>query len=518
MKKALSMFKNLKFVHKLIVMNTLPMLGLMFLSTITFWGVFIFLEEFKTAQDVAHKVTKAYEYVYENKKYSYKPINSSPFEFIRAHYMQGYDEIKNRLEKEFQNLPNAKDKKKLFDKILLDATRLVIDENIKNIFLDLYENKNSKHIQELKHISTKSLNLFYVLFWFFLIGGILSVFFATLVAYFMIKHIQEGFSSVEYTLEQVMENKNLTYRSNYVAGDEIGMAVEKLNYFIESLNDIIKDTKLFTLETSKTSSKIVDDIKELAKFVVDGLNNITLAVEKSFKVENKLNSIISHLEKLNNDSKQIKKQLKESVNNIAHLTDIISKNEELVSTLSNSLNVLVENISNTKNFTSLIKEIADQTNLLALNAAIEAARAGEHGRGFAVVAEEVRSLSEKTQKHADEITAQINLISKIVDEVNINMTQNNTNTTEILSHSNIVNETIQNLEVSTDQLLYESNQNTEEIHNAFLELDNMVKFLQNIQEESKQSLNNITKIENFVENLDSSLKDIHDKVSELKTD
>jgi len=77
-----------------------------------------------------------------------------------------------------------------------------------------------------------------------------------------------------------------------------------------------------------------------------------------------------------------------------------------------------------------VNKLAEQTNLLALNAAIEAARAGEAGRGFAVVAQEVRNLSESSQKLNEQIhnqtTSTKTLLSDIYKIVN-NITSLDTN-------------------------------------------------------------------------------------------
>jgi methyl-accepting chemotaxis protein len=110
-----------------------------------------------------------------------------------------------------------------------------------------------------------------------------------------------------------------------------------------------------------------------------------------------------HFVKLTSDA--MNEFVDSTVENSKHAMELVEKMDAINHEVTSILNILNE-----------VEGIAKQTNLLALNAAIEAARAGEAGRGFAVVADEVRNLSESTNKFSKQIRSLVhNVNNSLVD-------------------------------------------------------------------------------------------------------
>ncbi|HQS67890.1 MAG TPA: methyl-accepting chemotaxis protein [Sulfuricurvum sp.] len=109
---------------------------------------------------------------------------------------------------------------------------------------------------------------------------------------------------------------------------------------------------------------------------------------------------------------------------IQTINEKITATSESTNELNAEFTQLISDASHLKVITATIRDIADQTNLLALNAAIEAARAGEHGRGFAVVADEVRKLSESTNKAVNEVDVSLSILIQSMSSATSRIDQN----------------------------------------------------------------------------------------------
>ena len=101
-------------------------------------------------------------------------------------------------------------------------------------------------------------------------------------------------------------------------------------------------------------------------------------------------------------------------NAIAALQESASKIEEEHKKYAEQFKRLIEQTNAIKRQMNDISEISERTNLLSFNASIEAAHAGTLGAGFRIIANEVKALSESTQKSTEKIKADMESLANSI--------------------------------------------------------------------------------------------------------
>lgn len=209
--------------------------------------------------------------------------------------------------------------------------------------------------------------------------------------------------SINFTLNSA--GKKLSDGATTVLNSSISFA---------DLGILIKDSTSKQASSLQESVSAVEEIKATIERNTELSNqSVTIAdicVESSQKGKNAVKEMLSAVESIENDQKNIKKTLQDTTNEVKEIVTII------------------KNISQK---TDIINDIVFQTKLLSFNASVESSRAGEHGKGFAVVAQEIGNLAAMSGTAAMEINQ---LLNSSIEKVGSIVEKTERNSMEI-SHS-----------------------------------------------------------------------------------
>jgi methyl-accepting chemotaxis protein len=270
--------------------------------------------------------------------------------------------------------------------------------------------------------------------------------------------------------------------------DEIGRLALDFNAFIEALRALVVKVKDETRSIAGTMGELSTNMGETTGAVQgiaenieaikqQGLTQGASVAESSATVEEigkRVEELTSAIDRQAGNVAASSASIEEMVANIQSVTMNVERMEayykqldarsgegrkaiRLVSSVAKDIDSRSESLQEAN---ALITGIAARTNLLAMNAAIEAAHAGEAGTGFAVVADEIRNLAEnasaqsktvassvasirgsisqavsssaQAEKTFEDIASQIDLLSRLEEEVKVAMQEQSAGSSQIL--------------------------------------------------------------------------------------
>ena len=309
---------------------------------------------------------------------------------------------------------------------------------------------------------------------------------------------------------------DLTIRAR-VTEDEIGTIADSYNSTIESLQNLVNQTKVAAAEVQLNTAANDSAVRSLAVETVAQANAISKMLERVREMETSIRMVSDRAHQAEEfvavATTTIDREDRAMNRTVAEIKAV----EHTVTQTAAKAEKLGESSQEISQAVNLISRFAAQTHLLALKASIEAARAGEQGKGFAVIADEVRSLATQSAEATAEIETLVNKIQLEATEVVQAMHQG---AAQIASGNELVQQTrhslteIDRVSSQVSKLVSSITQTTQQQSATSAEVSQTIVDVAAIAEHNSQSA---TQVSASIEELSAIASKLQSSIAKFKT-
>jgi len=324
-----------------------------------------------------------------------------------------------------------------------------------------------------------------------IVAGLLVGLFSYLIGYLTIINTIKIISK---KMSYIIDNKDFSESLAINSNDYLGEMIENFNRLVELIDQILHNISTKSINLNDTAHILSDLSKKM---------NTSIGI-----MTGTTNTIASSTHELNTNMQMVAKSAKSTNANIRlvsnstiSMADTFLKISENSDKAFNSSQKAQNKIEDTVKQISILNsqsdeveavieqvtKIADQIKLLALNATIEAERAGDAGRGFAVVANEVKDLSQQTNKVVDKVHEKLKLMKISANTTLKDIQELNYNYKDLFEIINQINSTIGNQNETSKHIAENIKNATENVEDVTRRVVESAKVIQNSDEE----LNNL---------------------------